>query len=317
MADDLDRVVVTGKRSTVADYKVRLSGPGGDVVFEASAPLSESRQAVYSNYDITHAPTSLISYKQTSSRAWVISGKLISRTAAEATQNARNLDLVRRWILPDFGGTGATPPILTLYGYRNENIDGRRVVIKQYGWSFPDEVDYVFSGEQPMPVIGQLEVTVEEVYSAAEVTDGAWRLSLGGQGEFAKSQSESSSAFELTGIGYGRVDPLKTIVPNPNNITSVMSALGGGKVTVPGVIAGTIARTLGTAALNSPAVRAVTGNLPPVLKNIFVSGANVAVNEVGKAVTGSVSTATAPAPAQSFGRDAPLPAPGPVGEPNG
>jgi hypothetical protein len=319
MDDDIiteneEPVVITGKRSNLPDYKIRLSGPGGDVVFEASAPLSESRQAGYEGYGIIHLPTALVSYKQTSSRTFAITGKLISRTTDEATQNARNLDLIRRWILPDFGGTGATPPILTIYGYRNDNIDGRRVVLRQYGWNFPEEVDYIFTGEQPMPIIGQLDVTVEEVYSAAEVTAGAWRLSLGGEGEFSKSQNESSSSFELTGNGYGRTDPLRTSLPSASNITSVMSALGGGKVTVPGVIAGTIARTLGTAALNSPAVRAITNSLPPVLKNIFVSGANVAVSEVGKTVTKSVSTVTQPSSTSAFGRDTPLVPPGPVGD---
>jgi hypothetical protein len=295
-----------------ADFKVRLSGPGGEVVFEASAPLGEQRTAEYGNYDIIHMPTALLSYRKTSSRTWTISGKLVSRTADEADANARYLDLIRRWLLPDFGVTGATPPILTLHGYRNSNIDGRRVVLKSYGWNFPEEVDYIYSGSQPMPIIGNIEVAIEEVYSAEEITNGAWRLNLGKAGKFIPGEGESSDSFELS-LGYGRYDPLATQIPSPNNISSVMSALGGGQPTIPGVIAGTIARTLGTAALNSPAVRAVTGNLPPVLRNILVSGGNVVIGEVGKTVTGTVSGVTQPGAAPGFNRGAPLPATGPVG----
>lgn len=295
-----------------ADFKVRLTGPGGEVVFEASAPLSEQRAAEYGNYDIIHMPTALLSYRKTSSRTWTISGKLVSRTADEANANVRYLDLIRRWLLPDFGVTGATPPVLTLYGYRNNNIDGRRVVLKSYGWNFPEEVDYIYSGNQPMPIIGNIEVAVEEIYSAEEITNGDWRLSLGNAGKFITGEDESSSSFTLN-LGYGRTDPLSTTQISSSNVSSVMSALAAGKPTIPGVIAGTIARTLGTAALNSPAVRAVTGNLPPVLRNILVSGGNVVIGEVGKTVTGTVSSATQPSATPGFNRGASLPVTGPVG----
>lgn len=294
-----------------ADFKVRLTGPGGEVVFEASAPLSETRSADYGSYDIIHLPTNLLSYRKTTSRQWQVNGKLVSRTADEANSNAYYLDLIRRWLLPDFGGTGATPPILTLYGYRNMNVDGRRVVLKSYSWNFPEEVDYIYTGTQPMPVIGNVELGLEEVYSAEEITNGAWRLGVTSAGKFEPGDAERSSSFEVT-VGNGRTDPLKTQIPSASAISSVMSALSG-KPTIPGVIAGTIARTLGTAALNSPAVRAVTSNLPPILKNILVSGGNVAIGEVGKAVTGVVSAATPPPAASPFNRTDPLPAPGPIG----
>ena len=293
------------------DFKVRLTGPGGEVIFEASAPLGEQRSAEYGNYDIIHMPTALLSYRKTTSRAWTISGKLVSRTAKEADSNARYLDLVRRWVLPDFGGTGATPPILTLYGYRNTNVDGRRVVLKSYGWNFPEEVDYIFDGSQPMPIVGNLEVVVEEVYSAEEITNGDWRLSVGSAGKFELGAEETSSSFSLS-LGYGRVDPLATKIPSAKGASSVMSALTGNKPTIPGVLAGTMARTLGTAALNSPAVRAVTNRLPPVLRNMLVAGGNVAIGEVGKTVTNTVSSATQPATTPGFNRDAPLPASKPI-----
>lgn len=301
-----------------ADFKVRLTGPGGQVVFEASSPLSEQRSADYAGYDIIHLPTSLISYRKTSARNFEISGKLVSRTANEATANAGILDLIRTWILPDFGSTGAAPPILTLYGYRNRNVDGRRVVLKSYSWSFPDDnMDFIFSGDQPMPIIGMLQIGLEEVYSAEEITQGAWKITgVNQSGSFELGDHESNSSFDMSNqFGYGRTDPLATQIPSASNLSSVMSALQGGKPTIPGVIAGTIARTLGSAVLNSPVVREVTSALPPVLKNIFVGGANVAIGEVGKTVTNTVSSATqSTTTSAGFSRDQPLPAPGPIRE---
>lgn len=298
-----------------ADYKVRLNGPGGEVVFEASAPMGESRQAEYDGYNIVHLPTSLISYRKTSSRAWAITGKLVSRNVNEANANASYLNLLRSWILPDFGSTGATPPILTIYAYRNRAINGRKVVLKSYNWNFPEDVDYIFEGVEPMPVIGTIEVQVEEIYSAEEVTNGAWKINTSaGGGSFLTGDGETNSAFTID-VGFGRVDPLRTALPSSSNITPVMSALGSnGNITIPGAIAGSIARTLGNAALNSSAVREVTNSLPPVVRNVLVGGGNIAITEIGKAVTTGVSTATQPTQQPNgFNRTDSLPAPTPVG----
>lgn len=294
------------------DYKVRLVGPNGSAVFEASAPIAETRQAEYDGYNVIHLPTSLPSYRRTSSRKFTINAKLVSRTPQEADANARILDLVRTWVLPDFGATGATPPVLRLYGYRNKNIDARKVIMLSYSWGFNDEVDYIYTNSQPMPVIGNIEISLEEVYTAEEVTAGAWRLSVGEAGEFEQGGGTgSSSSFLVAGIGFGRTDPLQTQIPAAasNGIASVLN----GKVTIPGVIAGTIARTLGTAALNSPFVKNITSRLPPVLGNILVGGGNIAVNEIGKTVTGTVSATTQPTQPNGFNRDIPPPPTGPVG----
>ena len=306
-----------------ATYKVQLKGPNdAKVIFEASAPLSESRQAEYDGYGIIHLPTSLLSYRRTTSRTFQVNGKLVSRTADEANMNVRYLDTIRRWVLPDFGGTGATPPILTLYGYNNKNIDGKRVVLKSYSWSFPEEVDYVFTGDQPMPVIGNIELSLEEIYSAEEVTSGAWRLYLNDSQVVTttgKKVPYLSDSFKLTnGDGWWlKNGPTGPTPPEQKKPTTVANALQKKPVTVAGVIAGKLARTVGTAALNSPAVRAVTNRLPPVLKNVFVGGANIAINEAGKTVTNTVSSSTQPSTTSSFGRTTPLPAPTPIGPTGG
>jgi hypothetical protein len=113
-------------------------------------------------------------------------------------------------------------------------------------------------------------------------------------------------------LGEGRVDPLQTKIP-AGGATPAMDILSQKKTTVPGYLAGVLARTAGNRLMSSPAVKAITGNLPPMLSNIFVSGANVALNNAAAATTAAVSTATAATNiTQVFGRTDNLPNPPPV-----
>jgi len=160
-------------------YKVRIKGPDGEVAFEASSPVSESRTANYEGYNIVHMPVDLLAYRSTSSRRFSIVGKLVSRTAAEANANGEYLNMIRSWLLPDFGRTGATPPTVRLFAYGNKNINGVKCVIRSYGFTFPDDVDYIYKDtshttggvvSSPMPVIGILQIDLDEIYSAEEIS---------------------------------------------------------------------------------------------------------------------------------------------------
>lgn len=185
----------------VQSYKVVLEyagGRGGRVVFEASAPLSENRSANYAGMDITHLPSEMFSYKNTSARHFNITGKLISRNKQEASQNSYYCDLIRTWILPDFGRSGATPPILWLSAYKNNNINRVPCVLNSYTINFPDEVDWIFEGDNPMPIIGSISVDLTESYSAKQITGlmdsnkkiyRPWHIKLGKQGSFVNGES--------------------------------------------------------------------------------------------------------------------------------
>jgi hypothetical protein len=159
-----------------SEWKVRLSCNGIEIVFEASAAVSESRSSTWDGYAITHLPTAILSYRYTSARKFGVQAKLISRTPAEASINAGYLDLIRSWILPDFGGTGATPPTCIFNAYGNSNIQNLPVIIDQYNWSFPEDVDYIFTGSHPMPVIGLLTFELQEIYSPLEITQQKWKM---------------------------------------------------------------------------------------------------------------------------------------------
>lgn len=300
------------------DYKVRIEGMGGSVVFEASSPLTESRNAMYTGFDIVHLPTNIHAYKNTTSRKWAITGKLVSRTTAEADANARNLDLIRRWLLPDFGGTGATgatPPICKLYAYGNKNINGRQVVIVSYDWTFTDEVDYIHAAAQPMPVIGQLTVNMEEVYSAEQITAREWNLKIGDPGEFIGGESgESSSLSDLTTPG-GLMQKLGHAAGKLGGIQTVANALQNNiKPTLAGAIAGQLTRQLGSKIINSPQVQALASKMPTFARNIFVAGANGVQQDLGRIASQRVSAATQPRPPQDPFSSSPQTPPTIIGE---
>lgn len=300
-------------------FKVRLVGPEGALIFEASAPVSESRQASYGGFDIVHLPTSIHTYKNTSSRKFTITGKLVSRTASEANANARNLDLARSWMLPDFGGTGATPPILKLYAYGNKNINGLKVIMLSYDWLFSEDTDYIHSGDQPMPVIGQLTINCEEIYSAAEITAGAWKLDIskGGRFEPGVSKTATTGDFARADRGQGGFDitipgGLMQQLGKPNlSPAGILGSISNQlqksiAPTLAGVIGGQLTRSLGAKLINSPQIQSAISGVPGFARNVFVSGANALVTDLGRIVTSRVSEATTrKPPADAFSAEPP------------
>jgi hypothetical protein len=196
----LPTVTVVGQRIKPS-MKVLLTGGGGLVRFEASAPISESRVANYEGFNIVHLPTSLWAYRNTNGRHFSITGKLVSRTPNEATANAGYLTTVRSWVLPDFGNSGAPPPLIKLSGYSNMQLTEIPCIVLSYNWTFPDDVDYIWGSAEPMPVIGVLSIELEEAYSAEQITNQDWLIEVQGGGSFSNSGAPYSAKASAGGAG--------------------------------------------------------------------------------------------------------------------
>ena len=175
-------------------YKVSLTDGCSTVIFEASSPITEGRTANYDGFNIVHLPTDMWSYRNTSARHFGISGKLVSRNASEAAANSYYVDIIRSWILPDFGGSGATPPVLFLSAYNNTNINKVQCILRSYNIMFPDDVDWIFDGStvnkpkgsqsSAMPVICNIQLDLEESYSPTQITNKKWRINQSTGGSF-------------------------------------------------------------------------------------------------------------------------------------
>jgi hypothetical protein len=238
-------------------FKVTLSCDGKEVIFEASIPIGESRSASYDPYSIVHLPTDIFSFRSTSARRFNLTGNLVSRTPKEASQNAKYIDLIRSWLLPDFGASGATPPILRLSGYANNNIDNVPVVLNTYSITFPDNVDYIFQGGLPMPVIMNITLDLSEAYSPAEVTAKKWKIHISEGGSFV--------------YGVGNTVPAGGVGPGDSisNIASGGSFPGIASMKMPSIA------TAGNLLGGSPALSSMEslGGLGAGLKNIGLSAA--------------------------------------------
>ena len=231
--------VPAGVKSLLSSsYKVEIECQGKKVIFEASVPIGESRSANYDGYSIVHLPTDIFSYRNTGSRRFGINFKLVSRNEKEADKNAEYVNLIRAWIEPDFGDSGATPPILKLTAYRNDNIKKVQCILKAYNFSFPDDVDWIHTSKVPMPVILSGNVELDEAYSPEQITKKEWKikglpkpgLSLGNLPSVSDltNISNISGASGLANFDLGLGSSLGGIMGGSMNPTAMMgSAMSG------------------------------------------------------------------------------------------
>jgi hypothetical protein len=201
-----DRKETAMPRTSNADVIVMLESTisNESVKFIASPRVGESRQASYTEVNITHHPGSILKYDKTSSRSWTVGVRLISRTQQEASDNQKILNTVRAWVMPYYGaGTaksspellGAPPPVLRFSGYGKKNISPVPVVLESYNTNWPNDIDYIPTLEgEPFPVIMELDLNLKESYSPAEYS--SFDLAAYKTGNTKAAFSASNSVFE-------------------------------------------------------------------------------------------------------------------------
>lgn len=203
------------------NFKVVISqdddGGGGPFtfVFEVMPRIDESRSVDYEQVTPVHHPGSIQKYRNTSNRSWRIAGRLMSRTAEEASKNMSMLNLVRSWMMPYYGeGTasssvgsklGAPPPVLRFKAYGNLMIGPVRCVLKDANWSFDNTLDYITTLEgNPFPVLLEINISLEEAWSPAEYSGFDLQLYkqgiLGEQGAFKRTTAIPPAPSAVTAM---------------------------------------------------------------------------------------------------------------------
>jgi hypothetical protein len=154
-------------------------GPN-EIVFKVMPRISEQGGAEYEAITPTHHPGSIQKFRNSAPRTWNVSGRLMSRTVAEASENLKLLNMIRSWRMPFYGeGTnqdsstqgklGAPPPILTLTGYGPSMIGPVKCVLTSYNWDFGNDMDYMPTDTGAMiPVLLDISLAMTESWSPAE-----------------------------------------------------------------------------------------------------------------------------------------------------
>lgn len=180
-----------GNRIDTENYKVRIISniTGASVKFNITPVVDESRSAQYDVISPTHHPGTIQRYKTTSSRSINVNGRLFARTAEEAAEIIKYMNLIRSWVMPYYGsGTlnnnetgrliGAPPDTLKLNAYGEMHLHDVPVVLASYAWTFPDDIDYIPAPIEstpggpvtivPCPRIIDVTLTFMENYSPEE-----------------------------------------------------------------------------------------------------------------------------------------------------
>ncbi len=154
------------------------------IVFKVMPIVDENRSASYDSLSPTHHPGSVQVYKTTSSRTFNINGKFISRSIEEANTTLAYLNIIRSWVMPYYGsGTadsypnkiGLPPEILKFNAYGNKNLQDIPVVLTNYSWTYPEDVDYVQAIDTdgktyPVPRIIEISLSIMECYAPNEIS---------------------------------------------------------------------------------------------------------------------------------------------------
>jgi len=176
--------VTANLSNKTAEFKARLvskANPSDFVTFLVSPVIDEARQANYEHLSPVHHPGTIQVYKNTESRTFNLTGKFVARTPLEASQNLKWMNIIRSWVMPYYGkGTavstlkdklGAPPDILIFDAYGPLNINSLPVVLQNYHWIYPDNVDYIPSTDGvPCPTIIDVTLSLIEAFAPEEFT---------------------------------------------------------------------------------------------------------------------------------------------------
>ena len=170
----------TSELKVIIKQEPSVGDSPNEIVFKVMPRISESGGAEYEQITPTHHPGSIQKFRNSTPRTWSVSGRLMSRTVAEASENLKLLNMIRSWRMPFYGeGTnqnsstqgklGAPPPILTLTGYGPSMIGPIKCVLTSYNWDFDNQLDYLPTDLGSMfPVLLDISLSLTESWSPAE-----------------------------------------------------------------------------------------------------------------------------------------------------
>jgi len=132
--------------TTVATNDNFINTGTEQVTFNLSPEISETKQVIYAEIGDIRQAASILIYGGSPSRKWSVNAKFLSRTAEEANNTWKSIQLMRSWTNPDtnykYGLDSGTPHVLRFYGY-GRTWQGIPVVLSSLNVDFPTDIDYI------------------------------------------------------------------------------------------------------------------------------------------------------------------------------
>lgn len=150
--------------------------PTGTVVFEVQPNVTEAGSAVYTEIGNIRQAASILIYQGSPSRTFSIEATFASRSVAEATRNARYINLLRSWRMPEKKSTGfnsdiSPPSRLFLSGLGNQ-FNRIAVRMTDLNIPFPEDVDYIRTESGfDIPIVISISITLKEARSIQELAE--------------------------------------------------------------------------------------------------------------------------------------------------
>lgn len=149
------------------DWRARLSGALGELVFPYTPTISISGGASYDEVPITHQNYSFFAYQNSKAESIQVSAPFYVEDAIQAQAWIKALTFLRATtkMFPD----GNPPIILKFNAYGDFVFKDIPVIVKSYSVDMPNGVDYISTGSSHVPIKSTFGVTLQPIYSREKV----------------------------------------------------------------------------------------------------------------------------------------------------
>lgn len=184
-AEFFNRSPATAQWKSAGDMRVKirvptmyLTGPAatlknlGGIIFPFTPTINYETQATYSEQIPIHSNFAQYFYQKSRVGPITVVGKFVNQNKSDATYYLATLHLLRSLTKMLWGkdpGAGAPPPVCRLDAYGDYMLNNIPVAVSQFKAEMPDSVDYIAVGNNMVPSIATISVTMNIMYSRQEI----------------------------------------------------------------------------------------------------------------------------------------------------
>lgn len=149
------------------EWRARLAGPTGQLVFPYTPTISISGGATYDEQAITHQNYAFFAYQNSKAETIQISAPFFVTDSVEGQAWVKALTFLRA--STKMFQDGNPPAIFKFNAYGDYVFKDIPVIVKSYSVDLPTGVDYIAAGTSHVPTKSTFNVTLSPIYSREKV----------------------------------------------------------------------------------------------------------------------------------------------------